>query len=535
MNDLIKPRFSSRFWLTALVLAWAVDLLFWGKPIGISSFLWIFLLLVGLFGLAWSEGARPARLSLVLVVLILALSGMSVLRLEGFTRFINIIMALFAITILVTTYRSGYWLYYRLVDYIMPFLELIGSGFSRPIKLMETASQETTSTETNESGWRTTVRNVAPYLRGLVIALPILLILGALLASADPVFSGYMEKFLKIFDIERLPEYLLRLVYILMLAFIFTGYYLHAILPAKERSRPDTQKPWFKPFLGWIESGIVLLSVDLLFAFFVAIQFRYLFGGQANISAVGYTYSEYARRGFSELVAVAVLSLLLYQGLGLISRLNKHSQQRSFTGLSVTLLILVLVILASALQRLLLYEDAYGFTSLRTYTHVFIFWLALLLLATIVLELVQRRGTFALAMLLACFGFSLSLGLLNVDGFIANQNLQRTRQGYELDFPYLTTLSDDAVPVLVEQFSSPDLPSAAHEVLGAGLACRTALLSEQTPLPWQSFHPAVFQARRLLLKENAPWRSYTVWKKEGRWWIKVNGNDQACTSYRFMD
>jgi len=534
MNNFIKPRFSSCFWLVALVLAWAVDLLFWGKPIGISSFLWILLLLVGLFGLAWSEGVRPARLSLVLVVLILTLAGMSALRLEGFTRFINIVMALLAITVLTTTYRSGYWLYYRLIDYIMPFLELIGAGFSRPIKLMQTPKEETSS-ETNGSGWRTMVRNVAPYLRGLVLALTILLILGALLASADAVFSGYMQKFPKIFDIERLPEYLMRLIYILMLAFLFTGYYLNAVLPEKERPRPDTQKLRFKPFLGWIESSIVLLSVDLLFAFFVAIQFRYLFGGEANIDAAGYTYSEYARRGFGELVTVAVLSLLLYQGLGLITRVDKPSQQRSFTGLSVALMVLLLVILASALQRLLLYENAYGFTSLRTYTHVFIFWLALLLAATIVLELVQRRGTFALAMLLACFGFSLSLGLLNVDGFIARQNLQRTRQGYQLDFPYLTTLSDDAVPGLVEQFSSPDLPSEAHDVLSAGLACRAALLSEQAPLPWQSFHPAAFQARRLLLQENAPWRGYAVWKKDGQWWIKVNGNDQACTSYWFMD
>ena len=160
MNNFSKARFSSCFWLVALVLAWAVDLLFWGKPIGISSFLWILLLLVGLFGLTRSEGVRPVRLSLVLVVLILALAGMSVLRLEGFTRFINIIMALFAITILVTTYRSGYWLYYRLVDYIMPFLELIGAGFSRPIKLMQSPKGETSS-ETNSSGWRTMVRNVA--------------------------------------------------------------------------------------------------------------------------------------------------------------------------------------------------------------------------------------------------------------------------------------------------------------------------------------------------------------------------------------
>ncbi len=75
-------------------------------------------------------------------------------------------------------------------------------------------------------------------------------------------------------------------------------------------------KPILAPFLGFTESTVVLIAVDLLFALFVFIQFRYLFGGQANITPVGYTYSEYARRGFGELVAVAFLSLGLILGLG---------------------------------------------------------------------------------------------------------------------------------------------------------------------------------------------------------------------------
>ena len=80
------------------------------------------------------------------------------------------------------------------------------------------------------------------------------------------------------------------------------------------------EKPWLPPFLGWIESIIILLGIDLLFAFFVGIQFKYFFGGQTNIHIDGFTFAEYARKGFSELVIVAVISLLIMQILNSIGK-----------------------------------------------------------------------------------------------------------------------------------------------------------------------------------------------------------------------
>ena len=62
---------------------------------------------------------------------------------------------------------------------------------------------------------------------------------------------------------------------------------------AKSRSSPQ--------FLGFTEAAVVLGAVVVLFALFVVIQFQYFFGGQTNIGVQGYTYSEYARRGFGEL------------------------------------------------------------------------------------------------------------------------------------------------------------------------------------------------------------------------------------------
>ena len=86
---------------------------------------------------------------------------------------------------------------------------------------------------------------------------------------------------------------------------------------------------------------------------------------------------------------------------------------------------LVSVILISALKRLLLYENAYGFTRLRTYTHVAIYWMGLLFVVFLVLLITGHLRRFALAGALCAVGFVATLNLLNVDAFITTRNTTR--------------------------------------------------------------------------------------------------------------
>ena len=316
----------------------------------------------------------------------------------------------------------------------------------------------------------------------------------------DPIFKQGMQQ---LFNFERLPEYLLRLVLILLLGYYLVGVYLHALLPSRPATRPDPKQAWMKPFLGWTESGILLGAVNLLFIVFVIIQVRYLFGGAANINETGFTYSEYARRGFGELVGVAVLSLLLFLCLSTITRLEKRSQRIAFSGLIILLMINVLVILASSLQRLMLYEDAYGFSQLRTVTHVFILWLAALVVTTGVLEGVQQRGRFALALLITVIGFSASLVFVNVDGFTARRNIERAAQGEDLDLAYLNSLSSDAVPVMVKAYQDQTLPADLRTSLGTVLACKANSMQQQGNTDWRSYHFGIARAEKLL-QENLP-------------------------------
>jgi hypothetical protein len=236
----------------------------------------------------------------------------------------------------------------------------------------------------------------------------------------------------------------------------------------------------------------------LLFALFAIVQFQYFFGGQTNIGVQGYTYAEYARRGFGELVAVAFFSLLLFLSMSAVVKRQDQKQRRVFSGLGLGMVALVGVMLVSAFQRLVLYEAAYGFSRLRAYTHVFLIWLGVLLAVVLVLDILRRERTFALAALFAALGFGVTLTLLNVDGFIVRQNVARSAAGPELDVAYLASLSPDSVPALVTAYRDQTLPGNVRDAVGAALVCREHVSSTSREKDWRSFTLSGWQANQSL-------------------------------------
>jgi hypothetical protein len=435
-------------------------------------------------------------------------------------------MGLFAISFL-----GGRWPAYSLLDYLFGFLRLSGSVIARPLGFSAEVKQAASSNGEQAEVRKRGASQVWPVIRGILIALPIVAIFATLLSSADAVFNQRLEDFIELFKLEKLPEYIFRLVYILVGAYALAGVFLHAASQSKDEKLVGEEKPVLPAFLGFIEAAIVLGSVALLFAAFVFIQFQYFFGGQANIQIDGYTYSEYARRGFGELVAVAFFSLLLILVASSVTRRETEIRRHVYSGLGIGIVALVIVMLVSAFQRLLLYEAAYGFSRLRTYTHVFMLWLALLLVAVVVLEILHRERIFALAALLASLGFALSLGLMNVDGFIVRQNVDRAVQGETFDASYLTGLSTDAVPALATAFRTQPLPAPVKEGVGAALVCYRVEFTNE-PLPWQSFHFDRWQAGKILISLEASLQGYE-WEV-GDWSYTVttpSGGQFYCNRY----
>jgi hypothetical protein len=326
-----------------------------------------------------------------------------------------------------------------------------------------------------------------------------------------------------------------RIFYILVISHALAGVLLHAAQKSRDEALVGVEKPLIPRFLGFTEAAVVLGAVVVLFAIFVFIQFQYFFGGQTNIGVEGYTFAEYARRGFGELVAVAFFSLLLLLGLSGIVKRQTSSQRWTFSGLGIGMVALVGVMLFSAYQRLVLYENAYGFTRLRTYTHVFMIWLALLLAVVVVLEILRRERTFALAFLLSSIGFAASLMLVNVDGFIVRHNLNRAMNGEALDAGYLASLSSDAVPVLAAALEDESLPAGRRDTIGAALVCWVYQSGLPEDSNWRAFTVSRLQARQALERVEGLLDNYSL--QDETWPPQVEtplGEFHDCTS-SFMD
>jgi hypothetical protein len=322
---------------------------------------------------------------------------------------------------------------------------------------------------------------VASVGRGLVITIPIVLVFGVLLASADAVFAGVVNRAMSWFTFPMLTDQIFQIGFIGVIGWMACGALAYGVA-RRERLQHQARadKPKRKlPALGLIEGSIVLGSVDLLFGLFVIIQFAYFFGGRSTVSVEGLTYSDYARRGFFELVALSVLTLGLVLALDSVTVRRAERHTLLFRVLAVILVALTGVILVSASQRMLLYEDAYGFTLLRVYTHVFMVWLGVLFVIFLLALFRVRPRIFSLGVLIVMIGYVGTLDVMNVEQYITERNIARVQEGHDLDFGNLRTYSVDAAPAIIALFQAADTPSTMRDAAGQWLRWKLILLDTQ--------------------------------------------------------
>ena len=313
-----------------------------------------------------------------------------------------------------------------------------------------------------KGNWRT-FSGMKSIIRGVALAVPIVIVFGVLLTSADMIFAEKVESAFGFLLPDNIDSLIETVFVVGVFTWLSTGLMWTSLFPLTSRmtkpaddetsteaepsldEKPKHQKPRFFS-LNLTESSIVLTSVVVLFATFVLIQFTYLFGGRTMIG--DFTYSEYARRGFFELVAVSVLiqGLLLLFDNATIRR--SQIQNTVFRVLSITLIAETFIILASAWRRMSLYEIEYGFTHLRVYTHIFMVWLGILLAFTILDLLRVKKHIFTLGLLLVAIGYVGTLNIINVDNYIAARNIERFNNGHDLDICYFRELSQDALPAI---------------------------------------------------------------------------------------
>ena len=319
----------------------------------------------------------------------------------------------------------------------------------------------------------------APALRGAALATLVVLPFLILFLSADAAFAGFAGD-LPLPDGASLPARIAVLAVILAAAL---GLGLVARSPLAKRERLALRQ------LSMPEWAIPLSLLNLLFAAFVGVQIAVLFGGQDRVlETEGLTYAEYARSGFWQLLTAAALTFAVVAAVFRYAPARNRRETIVQRALLVAFCALTGVVLASAHERLQLYEDAFGLTRLRLLAETVTLWLGVLLVlvaaAACIAAARRRLGT---AAVLATSAGLLAFSIADPDRRVAERNVNRWEATGRIDLGYVAGLSADAVPPLL-RLPYPERGGAIWLIRGE--------LAE--PDPWSSANRSRARARDLL-------------------------------------
>ena len=275
----------------------------------------------------------------------------------------------------------------------------------------------------------------------VILSVLAVLVFGLLFVSADAIVESWVDAVLPDISVDSV-------VLRVFMAVAVAGPTLAAAYLALNPPRTDAYGVLPRAAVGHrFEWLVPVLLVDAVFAVFVAAQLSVFFGGHGYVQrTTGLTYADYVHQGFGQLTVATLLTLLVVWAASHWAGDTVGDRVWLRASLGV-LCALTLVVVGSALYRMHLYQEAYGFTQLRLLVDVFEGWLGVLVLAVAVAGLVRWGVWLPRFALISGVVALLGMAAINPDAWIAERNLDRYADTGRVDWHYLRNLSADAVPV----------------------------------------------------------------------------------------
>ncbi|MCX7921590.1 MAG: DUF4173 domain-containing protein [Clostridia bacterium] len=476
--------------LGSILLGLVFDFLFYGKPFGVSYPIFTVVFYVVLFFNARGRISIKFDFGWFLIIPILALSLVySLFSSEVFSvlNFLAIPMLLIIQTILITKTNKHSWFVLRFLEDII-WASLINtlSNILKPFRIISLITKFRV-----DSGKNATLKKV---LIGLVISIPLLLVITILLASADQVFANLVGDLPDVFTNIGLGEVIAHTILILVITVFSFGYIFGLLNPIQRYDNPSHQKQGRDVrILDNVIIITILSLINIIYVVFVMIQFSYLFGGASLPD--GFTYSEYARRGFFELNLVTLINFSILLSSINFTKKGSAAVNRAMQILHSLVVANTLIMLLSAHLRMALYEEAYGYTHLRILTHAFMAFLFVLFIVTLIKIWNEKISLLKAYIVIAVISYVI-INYANVDVIIAKNNIERYYKTQQIDAAYLSSLSYDAVPELTRLLNDKNKGVAAQ--IENGLYLKKEKLDEEKS--WQSFNYSKYRAKKELDK-----------------------------------
>ncbi|MGH9885731.1 MAG: DUF4153 domain-containing protein, partial [bacterium] len=362
-NRTLDPTVASAALSLALLLGIAGDSLLADGPVGIGFSMWIALVAVALVSVAWRADLAVTREPAAWLACAVAFAAAVAWRDAEELQLLNFFTAIGSLMLAAASLnRAGSVLFaQRLGESLRHFASAVRgtvTGFV-PLAFREAP------TLSAAARLRSKFARVA---RAAALALVLVLVFGALLRSADPIFASLVR--LPDMDVGTLIGHL---ILITILTVIVSGWTRTALV-AKESGHAPTLLGAFQ--LDTMEITAALGALNLLFAAFVIAQLGWFFGGEQFLhERTGLTAAQYARQGFFQMVTVVALVVPVLLGTR-AALVPGRALAKRHTLLALPIVGLLGAMIVSAALRMRLYVEYFGLSTDRLYPLAFMGWLA---------------------------------------------------------------------------------------------------------------------------------------------------------------
>ena len=475
----------------SLMLGVLFDILFYGKPLGVSYPIFILAFYVIMLWNSRKLIVFELNFGWFLSIPILMLSFAFFIFSNPMFQVLNFIAVpalIVSQTLLITKNNKYKWYTTRFLDEIFQsvFLKSLEHVF-KPFKLIFDWI-----TKKIEGKYAV----VSKVLIGLAISIPLMLVVVVLLSSADQIFAQFSNSIFNLFSNIKIDELIFRVAVVLFVSVVLFSYMWSLIYPIINNESVDKEKP-LNRILDPIIVVTVLFSINIIYLLFVFIQFTYLFGGADFALPPDFTHSDYARRGFFELLTVTLINLSVLLCCINFTKDSGKAISKLVRILNSMMVVSTLVMLYSAHFRMSLYEEAYGYTYLRVLTHAFMAYIFVLLTVALFRIWNQRTSLVKWYIMISILAYII-VNYSNIDAIISKNNINRYHEYERIDVSYLSSLSPDAVPFAIELFKDKN-KNIAIEVENYLYKQKEKLTKKNF---WQSFNISEYRAKNILDKYN---------------------------------
>lgn len=398
----------------------------------------------GFMGLMKIYNKKMGKNGLLLLIPIGLCALCFILFSNGILKFFNVIFLLGLLVIQAvevwrvedTVLFEGKWVSKTMELWLtMPF-----RYWSEPVKLVK----KEVSTENKNSIATLTKVGV-----GILIAVPILIVVIALLQSTDAAFDGVLQAIYRHMNFEIGPI-VRRIIVIIILFGMMFSYFYSLVKPKREQHISGDHTPLME--IDFTIVATIATLVCFVYIGFLCSQLAYFVSAFQGVLPEEFTFAEYARRGFFENLPLTMINLGMIWLVGVVIRKQEDKRKKYMQGINFFIAGFTLFMLICALAKMAMYIQNYGLTLMRVYVAWFLV-LSIIVIALVILKGIGQKLPFTKIVFITFTVMYLGLNYVNVDYIVAKQNINLYSEGKIESLSALNDLDSSSVIILVQKAS----------------------------------------------------------------------------------